>query len=484
MVLKNIRSREEIKAAMSAALKEGNTEAYLNAFDEICDSIAQDIRAEFEQSRNEQDAKILAERGVRQLTSAEKTYYSKVIDAMRSADPKMALSNLDVVMPDTVIDAVFTELREQHPLLSRIRFMATNGVVKMLVNTNGEQRAVWGALTAEITKELVSGFKEIDTNLLKLSAFLPVAKSMLDLGPVWLDRYVREVLYEALANGLEYGIVDGDGKTTPIGMSRVVDESQTSGGVYPRKAKIVVNDFTPQTMGRLSALLAKDRNGKSRKVGGFILVVNPQDYYEKVMPATTLLTPSGEYRKDVFPIALEVITTSALSRGEAIFGMADRYQAFAGTEKDGRILYSDDYKFLEDQRVYLIKTYANGTPFDDNSFLLLDIDGLRPSVLTVQQETAPTASNVATLAALNGLTLSPTFASGTTTYTAATSNATDVVTAIPSDIHAEVQVLLGTKVVENGSAVEWASGSNTLKVNVVAEDGTTKKTYTVTVTKS
>ena len=294
MVLKNIRSREEIKAAMSAALKEGNTEAYLNAFDEICDSIAQDIRAEFEQSRNEQDAKILAERGVRQLTSAEKTYYSKVIDAMRSADPKMALSNLDVVMPDTVIDAVFTDLREQHPLLSRIRFMATNGVVKMLVNTNGEQRAVWGALTAEITKELVSGFKEIDTNLLKLSAFLPVAKSMLDLGPVWLDRYVREVLYEALANGLEYGIVDGDGKTTPIGMSRVVDESQTSGGVYPRKAKIAVNDFTPQTMGRLSALLAKDRNGKSRKVGGFILVVNPQDYYEKVMPATTLLTPSGE----------------------------------------------------------------------------------------------------------------------------------------------------------------------------------------------
>ena len=362
--------------------------------------------------------------------------------------------------------------------------MATNGVVKMLVNTNGEQRAVWGALTAEITKELVSGFKEIDTNLLKLSAFLPVAKSMLDLGPVWLDRYVREVLYEALANGLEYGIVDGDGKTTPIGMSRVVDESQTSGGVYPRKAKIAVNDFTPQTMGRLSALLAKDRNGKSRKVGGFILVVNPQDYYEKVMPATTLLTPSGEYRKDVFPIALEVITTSALTRGEAIFGMADRYQAFAGTEKDGRILYSDDYKFLEDQRVYLIKTYANGTPFDDNSFLLLDIDGLRPSVLTVQQETAPTASNVATLAALNGLTLSPTFASGTTTYTAATSNATDVVTAIPSDIHAEVEVLLGTKQVDNGSAIEWASGSNTLKVNVVAEDGTTKKTYTVTVTKS
>ena len=45
-------------------------------------------------------------------------------------------------------------------------------------------------------------------------------------------------------------------------------------------------------------------------------------------------------------------------------------------------------------------------------------------------------------------------------------------------------MLLGTQQVDNGSAIEWASGSNTLKVNVVAEDGTTKKTYTVTVTKS
>ncbi len=36
----------------------------------------------------------------------------------------------------------------------------------------------------------------------------------------------------------------------------------------------------------------------------------------------------------------------------------------------------------------------------------------------------------------------------------------------------------------NGEAVTWASGSNTLTVKVVAEDGKTTKTYTVTVTKS
>ena len=484
MDMKKIRSRDEIKASMMEALKAGNTEAYLAAFDEICDSIAQDVRAEFEQYREEQDSEVLAKRGVRQLTSEEKTYYSKVIDAMRSVDPKAALSNLDVVMPYTIIDSVFEDLRTNHPLLSRIRFMATNGAIQMYVNTNGEQKVIWGELTDAITKELASGFKRMDTALLKLSAYLPVAKSMLDLGPSWLDRYVREVLYEALANGLESGLVDGDGKTAPIGMTRTCDESKTSGGVYPRKAKITVNDFSPQTMGRLTSLLAKNAKGGNRRVGDLILVVNPQDYYEKVMPATTLLTPNGTYSRDVFPVSLDVIESAALSRGEAVFGMANRYQAFAGMAKDGNILFSDDYKFLEDLRVYLIKTYANGQPLDDNAFLFLDIDGLKPAVLTVQQKTAPTASNDAALAALNGLTLTPTFAAATTTYTATTSNASDVITAIPNNIHAEVEVLLGTKQVDNGSAIEWATGSNTLKVNVVAEDGTTKKTYTVTVTKS
>ena len=195
---------------------------------------------------------------MRQLTSAERKYYNKVIEAMRSTDPKAALTNLDVVMPETVINSVFDELRTRHPLLSRINFMATNGKIKFLMNTNGEQKAVWGTLTDAITKELASGFKEVDATLMKLSAFLPVAKSMLDLGPEWLDRYIREVLYEALANGLEAGIVDGNGQNQPVGMSREADVAKSSGGIYPQKAKIVVNEFTPSTMGKLVALLARD----------------------------------------------------------------------------------------------------------------------------------------------------------------------------------------------------------------------------------
>jgi len=50
----------------------------------------------------------------------------------------------------------------------------------------------------------------------KLSAFIPVSQSILDLGPEWLDRYVRTILSEAIFEGLEGGIIKGTGKDEPI----------------------------------------------------------------------------------------------------------------------------------------------------------------------------------------------------------------------------------------------------------------------------
>ncbi len=152
----------------------------------------------------------------------------------------------------------------------------------MIMNTNGYQEAAWGKLCDEIIKELLSGFETIDMMLLKLSAFIPVCKAMLDLGPEWLDSYVRQVLYEALANGLEAGIIVGDGNGKPIGMNRQVGDTVTvTGGVYPEKNKITVDNFNAETIGNLISLIAVDKNGKPRDVRDLILVVNPQDYFQK-----------------------------------------------------------------------------------------------------------------------------------------------------------------------------------------------------------
>ena len=484
------KSREEIRQAMQAALAANDAQGFSDAMNDMLSCIGEEIRQEYdgklEQMKADGDKTVLASRGVRQLTSAERQYYQKLSGAMRAADPRQALADTDVIMPETVMDAVFDELQTAHPLLSRIGFTPTGGAIKMLMNTNGYQEAAWGSLCSEIVKEILSGFKEVNAGLLKLSAFIPVCKATLKLGPEWLDSYVRQILYEALANGLEAGIVKGDRNEKPIGMIRQVGEGvSVTNGAYPEKAKVAVSDFSAETIGKLLSLLAVDPNGKPRTVRDLIFIVNPQDYFQRVMPATTVMSPDGTFRNDVLPYPMAVVQSAALGRGEAVLGLGYKYFAAAGMETGGRIEYSDQYQFLEDNRVYLIKLYANGFPMDNNSFLYLDISDLKPLAYKVEQVTGD-ASDVATLADLKigSLTLSPAFASVTTTYTAATTNATNTITATPSDAGADISITVGGKEVNNGSAAEWATGANTVKVDVTAADGKTAKTYTVTVTKS
>nr|DAI57477.1 MAG TPA: major capsid protein [Caudoviricetes sp.] len=487
----DIRSREELRTLIQKAVADNDPGGFQAAFDEMLQRVGLDVKQEYEQQladlRQEMDSRILTARGVHQLTGEEHAYYQKLSEAMKSIDPRQAVTGMDAVLPKTVIDSVFEDLQTNHPLLSRINFRATGGAVEIMVNTNGHEEAAWGDLCDDIVKELTSGFKKIPAQLLKLSAFLPVCKAMLDLGPEWLDRYVREVLYEAFANGMEAGIVTGDGDKKPIGMTRQVgDNVVRSGNAYPEKSAVKVRDLSPATVGNLISLLAADPNGKARRVENILLLVNPQDYYQTVMPATTLMAPDGTYRNDVMPYPMTIIQTPALSRGKAVIGLSNRYLAMAGTAPNGRIEYSDHYHFLEDERVYLIKGYANGMPLDNNAFLLLDISGLKPATWKVTQVTETAPSDDATLSALSigSQALSPVFASSTVTYTAETTNATNTVTAVPSDAGAEIEVLVNNRKIDNGSAATWQTGSNTVKINVTAANGTAKKTYTVTVTKS
>lgn len=487
----DIRTREELRQALQQAAASGNISDFNAAMDEMMQRIGLDIREDYDQRfqalQQEIDSRVLAQRGVHQLTAEERSYYQKLGQAMKASDPRQAVTGLDVTMPKTVIDSVFDELQTSHPLLSRINFRATGGAVELMVNTNGYEEAAWGDLCDEIVKELTAGIKKIPATLLKLSAFLPVCKAMLDLGAEWLDNFVRQTLYEALSNGLEAGIVAGDGNKRPIGMTRQVgDNVVVTGGAYPEKAAVKVTDLTPATVGNLLSIMAADPNGKPRRVRDVILLVNPQDYLQKIMPATTLLAPDGTYRNDVMPYPMDVIQTAALPRGKAVMGIAYRYLAMAGTSPEGRIEYSDHYHFLEDERVYLIKAYANGLPLDNNAFLVLDISGIQPATYKVTQVTAPTASDDATLSALSigSLTLSPAFASAIGTYTAATTNATNTVTAVPSDAGAAIKVTVNNVEIDNGTAATWTTGSNTVKVVVTAPDGKAAKTYTVTVTKS
>ncbi|MEG1166333.1 MAG: phage major capsid protein, partial [Oscillospiraceae bacterium] len=192
------KERTEILQRMTDAVKENSTEGFSSAFDQLAELIQQNIIGEVREMQSTQDNGILAARGCRVLTSGEKQYYESVLEAMKSPVPQQALAGINTVLPETVIDAVFEDLRAEHPLLSAINFTNTGALVKILLSTTGGV-AAWGTLDATITSELSASFTEVDLSLAKLTAFIPVNKYMIELGPQWIDNYVRQLLTEAIA---------------------------------------------------------------------------------------------------------------------------------------------------------------------------------------------------------------------------------------------------------------------------------------------
>lgn len=366
---------------LSQAMAGDDEKALQSAMGKFADMIRNQVLAEAKnQNVMDADRTVLSSRGVHVLTAEENTYYSSMIDVMKNSwdgSPKMALTGVDAVLPRTVIDMVFEDIRTNYPLLEMIDFQNTEVLMDMVIS-NHSGVAAWGELCSTISSELTGAFSVIQLGQKKLSAWIPVCKAMLELGPQWLDRYVRAILTEAIATGLEEAVVDGDGNGKPLGMTRAL--TGDTGGVFPRKEAVAITAFDPAGMGTHLATLSVDGNGKSRPISEVMLVVNPTDYFSKVFKATTVKNDMGTYNTDVFPFPTKVVQSPAVPANHAVLGLPKRYFLGLGIGKAGRIEYSDEAKFLEDVRVYLVKLYGNGRPKDANAFVYLDITNLAPAV--------------------------------------------------------------------------------------------------------
>lgn len=381
------------------ALKSGDETALQTALDGMSASVAAKVLADAAEIRESADAAVLAQRGYRQLTSKESKWYQKAIAALKSDSPKQAFTaiigseNEEDFMPETIIEDVYRNLREHHPLLGAVNFQYVGYMTKWLLNDHSVQKAVWGPINAEIVKEITSAFKTIDITQSKLSAYALVENDMLDLGPTFLDGYIRTCLEEALAAGLVYGLLDGTGKNEPIGLTRDIHEGVevSSSTGYPRKTAEAVVDFTPVNYGALVAKMAKNEAGKPKAFSEVALVCNLTDYLTKIMPASTVMTPQGAYVNNVFPFPTKVYVDSALADGEAVLFLPDEYTMLMGGAKNGVIEVSEEYKFLEDQTALKIKQHGTGRALDNTSALLLDISNLEPVYLVVKNVEVTTA---------------------------------------------------------------------------------------------
>ena len=350
------------KQEIKNALESGNSETFADVIvKNIIANNAQIQNSLIEEAKSfsveNADAAVLAQRGFKPLTAEERRYYNEVKD-------KHSFDGLE--LPKTVFDRVFEDLRKDHPILAEINFVNTTGVTEWIVRVGDVEAAWWGPLCEEIKKKLDTGFKTIQTALYKVSAYVPVCKAMLALGPEWLDRYVRQILTESIALAMEKYIIAGDGKDGPVGIIKKLED--VSGGIHQDKEAVALADFSPESIGsQILAPLAKDKNG----LGRLLLVVNSQDYYNKFYPLFKIQDRDGLYGDQNLPFDGKVIISNYMPEGKMAVGEARNY--FMGVGSELKIEHSDEYRFLEQQRVYISYQYANGQPRKDEDFIVFDI---------------------------------------------------------------------------------------------------------------
>lgn len=370
----------DLKVAMneelSAAIKSGNTENFVEKLSENMDksvenSVTEAVMAKFNELKEVTDENILATRGIKALTSEEKTFYDKMIKTASNE-----LTNFEVALPVTIESKVYDEMEVEHPLLKAIDFVNSKGITEWLLSENLDYAASWGDLNDTVSTEAKAAFAKVEFGQFKLSAWIPVPKTMLDLGMVWLDQFVTRYLAEIIARKLEDAIINGTGQKMPVGMIKEIDvKNQTTPATD--KTATAITDLDTTTFG---AIAAKLTNNGNRTVGTVDMIVNPVDYWTHVYPALYYTNENGQVVKTNLPI--NVYQSIAVPSGKAIMGITKNYFATAGFGvTTGKIEYSDHYKFLEDVRTFKARCVAYGTPKDNVSFYVYDITGLQEAAV-------------------------------------------------------------------------------------------------------
>ncbi|GKU81206.1 phage major capsid protein [Niallia sp. NCCP-28] len=348
-----------------------SVEELSNAFDEMFTALQTDLTEKItSEAKNEvHDAQILAARGQNVLTSTERKFFNEVIASGGFAE--------DTILPITTQERVFEDLVTEHPLLDAIG-LKDLGAITRYIYSDANKSYAWGALFGEIKGQISASFREEQIGQLKLTAFAVIPKDMLELGPEYVERYVRTVLVESYSVGLEYGLVNGRGpaQNEPIGLMKDVN-SET--GAVTTKTSTGTLTFAPSQYGEVVAgelhdvikALTTDAKGKARKVlNKVVMVVNPIDAIS-VQARNTIQTANGQW-VTALPYNIQVVESEEIPDSKALFFVKDTYlAAIAGGYKINKF---DETLAIEDARLYTMKQFANGKPKDNKTALVYDLN--------------------------------------------------------------------------------------------------------------
>lgn len=367
--------KESVREELINKITNENIDAVgqVDAILDVMEKAQEQVMAEYAELKNETDNAVLMARGIRPLTSEETKFYNEVA--------KTGGLETDVIWPETILERVFEDLQEDRPLLKLINFMPSTANTK-IIRSRRKGKAVFGPLHKDLEGQLDAEFDATEFTQLALTAFFVVSNDTLDLGPRWVDRFVRLCLTEAIADAWEENLIIGDGDNKPIGLLRNPDtvgfpEKESKGTLTFKDAPTMVSEFAGVLKGLSSythKIGANDTGTKKqRKVAGKVyLIVNPTNYYDIVARVTTQ-NASGAFVTNLPFIPQDrIIESIHVPENKLIAFVEGEYDA-TNSRAEKLYVYKETFA-MRRATLYAVDMVGNGRPSNDDAAHVYDID--------------------------------------------------------------------------------------------------------------
>lgn len=401
-----------------------------------------------------------------------------------------AVSGKELLIPDILLDLLRDNLYRYSKLYSIVNVRSIGGKARQTI-AGTIPEGVWTEMCAKLN-ELEIDFNQIEVDGYKVGGFIPICNAVLEDSYLNLADEIMDAIGQAIGLALDKAILYGTGVKMPLGivtrLAQTAEPDDWSANAPDWTDLHVTNILKINPSGMtseefFSALLLNLGTARPNyTTGGTFWCMNRKTRMTILSKAITFNAAGAIVAGANGTIPVEggtIIELPFIPDNDIIGGYGSLYLL---AERAGvQLAMSEHVRFIEDETVFKGTARYDGMPVFGESFIALNINNTDP---TTTIAFAPDKANPTTLSSLKigSLALSPDFSAATTTYTAATTSATNVITVTPTDSRATVAITVGANAVANGTAATWASGANTVTIKVT--NGKASTTYTVTVTKS
>lgn len=405
---------------------------------------------------------------------------------------KRSVTGAELLIPTVVLEVLRENIEDYSKLIRRVRLINVSGNARQTIMGTIPE-AVWTEMCAALN-ELNFSLSNAEVDGYKVGGYVAVCNALLeDSDPALLGELISGI-GGAIGIALDKAILFGTGVKMPLGIAtRLAQTTKPSG--YPDSYRpwanlsqsnvITIASGNTTGLTLFQQIVSAAAAAKGRYSRGELFWSLNEATYTKVQVEAMSINAAGAIvsaANGTMPVVggeIVVFSDDVMPDDTIIGGYGDLYLLAerAGTS----VGYSDLPLYIQDQTVVKGTARYDGTPVIPEGFVAIGI-GKTPT-MTMPFVPDLANPNVAALRALSigSLLLTPDFDPDTLEYTASTTNATNMVSAVPTTGALATVKVNGTQI-QNGSAATWKSGQNSVAIEVT--NGDKKTTYAVTVTKS